>query len=39
METRVTSEFTFLKKHLDEVMNKTKIFPAKTFRVDGKRVK
>ena len=38
METRVTSEFTFLKKHLDEVMNRTEAFPAKTFRVDRKRV-
>ena len=31
METRVTSEFTFLKKHHDEVMNKTRVIPAKTF--------
>ncbi len=29
MKARVTSEFSFLKKHLDEVMNRTKTFPAK----------
>ncbi len=31
MKVRVTSEFNFLKKHLDVVMGTTKIFPAKAF--------